>query len=180
MLKIRRPLGRLIFNMGIGIPGKTVFLIETAPRSLFENKDHPSRYGASHYKKEPIKESIIDLAHILHWYVLLNRFIIMWVFVIKPAVWKYFHRMMSPLTLLNQTAKHDSIISLGSNCWGNNNSGMSLPHNWCHMWSSTAIIVMVVLQWLSSIGIAFHNNRLLYDTSMVIQVIWKLPRNQAY
>ena len=33
MLKIRRPLGRLIFNMGIAIPGKTVFLIETAPRS---------------------------------------------------------------------------------------------------------------------------------------------------
>ena len=34
MLKIRRPLGRLIFNMGIAIPGKTVFLIETAPKSL--------------------------------------------------------------------------------------------------------------------------------------------------
>ena len=32
VLKIRRPLGRLIFNMGIAIPGKTVFLIETAPR----------------------------------------------------------------------------------------------------------------------------------------------------
>ena len=31
MLKIRRPLGRLIFNMGIAIPDKTVFLIETAP-----------------------------------------------------------------------------------------------------------------------------------------------------
>ena len=34
MLKIRRPLGRLIFNMGIVIPGKTVFLIETAPRCV--------------------------------------------------------------------------------------------------------------------------------------------------
>ena len=32
MLKIRRPSGRLIFNMGIAIPGKTVFLIEKAPR----------------------------------------------------------------------------------------------------------------------------------------------------
>ena len=31
MLKIRRPLRRLIFNMGIAIPGKTIFLIETAP-----------------------------------------------------------------------------------------------------------------------------------------------------
>ena len=34
MLKIRRPLGRLIFNMGIAIPGKTVFLIETAPSMM--------------------------------------------------------------------------------------------------------------------------------------------------
>ena len=32
MLKIRRPTGRLIFNMGISIPGKTVFYIETGPR----------------------------------------------------------------------------------------------------------------------------------------------------
>ena len=36
MLKIRRPLGRLIFNMGIAIPGKTVFLIETAPWFYYE------------------------------------------------------------------------------------------------------------------------------------------------
>ena len=36
MLKIRRPLGRLIFNMGIAIPGKTVFLIETAPSTWRE------------------------------------------------------------------------------------------------------------------------------------------------
>ena len=34
MLKIRRPTGRLIFNMGIPIPGKTVFYIETGPRWL--------------------------------------------------------------------------------------------------------------------------------------------------
>ena len=34
MLKIRRPLGRLIFNMGIAIPGKIVFLIETPPQGF--------------------------------------------------------------------------------------------------------------------------------------------------
>ena len=39
MLKIRRPLGRLIFNMGIAIPGKTVFLIETAPRNHHRHTD---------------------------------------------------------------------------------------------------------------------------------------------
>ena len=40
MLKIRRPLGRLIFNMGIAIPGKTVFLIETAPWSASNHYDN--------------------------------------------------------------------------------------------------------------------------------------------
>ena len=37
MLKIRRPIGRLIFNMGMAIPGKTVFLIETAPCFLHQS-----------------------------------------------------------------------------------------------------------------------------------------------
>ena len=75
MLKIRRPLGRLIFNMGIAIPGKTVFLIETAPRSFLHNgipftgkcfytetapwalpqyKDHLSRYGDYHVKDKMV------------------------------------------------------------------------------------------------------------------------------
>ena len=50
MLKIRRPLGRLIFNMGIAIPGKTVFLIETAPRAPSQYKDGLSSYGISFIK----------------------------------------------------------------------------------------------------------------------------------
>ena len=45
MLKIRRPLGRLIFNMGIAIPGKTVFLIETAPWAPSQYKNGLSKYG---------------------------------------------------------------------------------------------------------------------------------------
>ena len=48
MLKIRRPLGRLIFNMGIAIPGKTVFLIETAPWSLFYQSQHCFQYALFH------------------------------------------------------------------------------------------------------------------------------------
>ena len=43
MLKIRRPLGRLIFNMGIAIPGKTVFLIETAPST--RNTEYNISFG---------------------------------------------------------------------------------------------------------------------------------------
>ena len=38
MLKIRRPLGRLIFNMGIAIPGKTVFLLRRPPGPLLNIK----------------------------------------------------------------------------------------------------------------------------------------------
>ena len=49
MLKIRRPLGRLIFNMGIAIPGKTVFLIETAPL----------------LPGSPMKTTLINLQHFL-------------------------------------------------------------------------------------------------------------------
>ena len=49
MLKIRRPLGRLIFNMGITIPGKTVFLIETAPRLLVVGKLSFRRLSMSKY-----------------------------------------------------------------------------------------------------------------------------------
>ena len=55
MLKIRRPLGRLIFNMGIAIPGKTVFLIETAPcmqkctLNNFENIKNKYMYKYKHY-----------------------------------------------------------------------------------------------------------------------------------
>ena len=46
MLKIRRPLGRLIFNTGIAIPGKTVFLIETAPRIFHQNGTvYPKKYA---------------------------------------------------------------------------------------------------------------------------------------
>ena len=43
MLKIRRPLGRLIINMGIAIPGKTVFLIETAPRFILNRTNYKQR-----------------------------------------------------------------------------------------------------------------------------------------
>ena len=53
MLKIRRPLGRLIFNMGIAIPGKTVFLIETAPRRRTE-VDNPSEI---HIEMKPYNTS---------------------------------------------------------------------------------------------------------------------------
>ena len=35
MLKIRRPLGRLIFNMGIAIPGKTVLLRRPPVSNVF-------------------------------------------------------------------------------------------------------------------------------------------------
>ena len=58
MLKIRRPLGRLIFNMGIAIPGKTVFLIETDPwwfempsHLLWRHCNEPDSFVQLHVQK---------------------------------------------------------------------------------------------------------------------------------
>ena len=63
MLKIRRPLGRLIFNMGIAIPGKTVFLIETAPRvQSMVTKIEPSFPGVQLYDKEGLVIVLVSLA----------------------------------------------------------------------------------------------------------------------
>ena len=58
MLKIRRPTGRLIFNMGIPIPGKTVFYIETRPCVFHDNTQYtheyrnPSNVDRLHINKE--------------------------------------------------------------------------------------------------------------------------------
>ena len=75
MLKIRRPLGRLIFNMGIAIPGKTVFLIETAPwcgtaATLLINPLHTNF-------SEGTKTYIYILCHFstLTWHSLLKSFL---------------------------------------------------------------------------------------------------------
>ena len=65
MLKIRRPLGRLIFNMGIAIPGKTVFLIETAPRFLVSPGHHrPWRWLCSLIK--PLYSTKTDFNQLCH------------------------------------------------------------------------------------------------------------------
>ena len=64
MLKIRRPLGRLIFNMGIAIPGKTVCLIETAPRCLSSlRKDFNSlrpRQNKCHFADDTFKRIFLN------------------------------------------------------------------------------------------------------------------------
>ena len=59
MLKIRRPLGRLIFNMGIAIPGKTVFLIETAPSALVFNSS-PLDQNGHHFADDIFKRIFLE------------------------------------------------------------------------------------------------------------------------
>ena len=66
MLKIRRPLGRLIFNMGIAIPGKTVFLIETAPRALVTTVLNKNDHQAVKYSKMIKVSQMICLCVHLH------------------------------------------------------------------------------------------------------------------
>ena len=76
MLKIRRPLGRLIFNMGIAIPGKTVFLIETAPRmrlshtpqhTIQNSNVHISVLNGVLWDMAPVHCGICEIA-LLHWW----------------------------------------------------------------------------------------------------------------
>ena len=55
MLKIRRPLGRLIFNMGIAIPGKTVFLIEKQRRAR-KNSTYREMVGEITYQSSKFNE----------------------------------------------------------------------------------------------------------------------------
>ena len=50
MLKIRRPNGRLIFNMEIAILDKTVFILRRGPGGRLNKKDGLTRYGNSHVK----------------------------------------------------------------------------------------------------------------------------------
>ena len=66
MLKIRRRLGRLIFNMGITIPGKTVFLIETAPCLT----EWTTRYNYGHYTICILYEVFVSLImHFIMWII---------------------------------------------------------------------------------------------------------------
>ena len=74
MLKIRRPLGRLIFNMGIAIPDKTVFLIETTPRSQFQYKNH-------------LSSKTISVIDIRQWRD--RHKLLMWIFILILAKWNF-------------------------------------------------------------------------------------------
>ena len=88
MLKIRRPLGRLIFNMGIAIPGKTVFLIETAPRwmpmrtELFKTwtATHPCFHWVQVFKYMTDKRMAIEISkHVFDIEpIFMNSLLIMW------------------------------------------------------------------------------------------------------
>ena len=64
MLKIRRPTGRLIFNMGIPIPGKTVFLIETGPwfpGSIYDEPADVQIVSLCRSGEMPLSEPVVAL-----------------------------------------------------------------------------------------------------------------------
>ena len=70
MLKIRRPLGRLIFNMGIAIPGKTVFLIEMAPWGKWGlTSDYSPDVGSSHWSVCLHHDAISPRTHCLRYFL---------------------------------------------------------------------------------------------------------------
>ena len=82
MLKIRRPLGRLIFNMGIAIPGKTVFLIETAPR-LFT---HSTDFQTISWFCYPMSRRFHDSVTITIWPIFFHITISVWVCCLERSL----------------------------------------------------------------------------------------------
>ena len=76
MLKIRRPLGRLIFSMGIAIPGKTVFLIETVDISIsLYRMAYPvdSHIWTYHLVTSVFGYAMFECIGSYYWYVIYER-----------------------------------------------------------------------------------------------------------
>ena len=72
MLKIRRLLGRLIFNMGIAIPGKTVFLIETAPS--FHSADQISIAPIACFRQKYCVMGMLNIMNVLQSWTFIQVF----------------------------------------------------------------------------------------------------------
>ena len=102
MLKIRRPLGRLIFNMGIAIPGKTVFLIETAPSFPNYRRTHIRQQATwtsiaykMNYFRRIFKPFVNDVPILLDKVIILTAFaLIPWVTSVRfqPLAWNKLRR----------------------------------------------------------------------------------------
>ena len=85
MLKIRRPLGRLIFNMGIAIPGKTVFLIETAPWWHLSN---PVQRNLTHGPREGSNKGLqVSCSNIIIFHLIVFRYWFLWICSHRKYLW---------------------------------------------------------------------------------------------
>ena len=102
MLKIRRPLGRLIFNMGIAIPGKTVFRIETAPWFVYSTSLMPLGYMC--------RITVVDASTSLAYQA--TMIYVLWVCVMKR---KYYYKIFLGLKLLHlaQNKENGMIFHFG-------------------------------------------------------------------
>ena len=66
MLKIRRSRDRLIFNMGIPIPGKDDLYIETGPWTNTWHYDHKEHYLPDVYKNVDVpSEHVLSLSSVI-------------------------------------------------------------------------------------------------------------------
>ena len=117
MLKIRRPLGRLIFNMGIAIPGKTVFLIETAPRSALV------QLMACHlFSAKPLSEPVLGYYQLDLWEQTSAKFLSKYkIFHSRKCIWKY------------RLGKHDHFVQGEIDWLVNQSTVLHMPwQHYCH------------------------------------------------
>ena len=72
-VKDKTAVRRLIFNMGIAIPGKTVFLIETAPRSHTSDMRASTRFSVSSLRELSLNSYVLSLQK---WNIILRQLIV--------------------------------------------------------------------------------------------------------
>ena len=107
MLKIRRPLGRLIFNMGITIPGKTVFLIETAPRISWaiEVKKSWKSWNHNSYLDHEITWCLAYMLWIFHFLIMSRSKNVM-----PCSIWWEFHGIRCYVTRVFRSMRHAKVM----------------------------------------------------------------------
>ena len=157
MLKIRRPLGRLIFNMGIAIPGKTVFLIETAPWCLLQkNLTYMPILACMHIYAKPIQ--IFAYSSMFKWMYIGNTYTLCLLWLWWIYCYDCIRHFVYVLNVLERQVKNNVIRLL-----------MQIYHNPVDLaiWHSAPVSL-----WLRHNGKCYADSILELFSSMKIVVFW--------
>ena len=138
MLKLRPSCDRLIFNMGIPIPGKTVFILRQGPGSYFSGV--PCSIFGTAYKRSQLwrKQCRLDtIARRVPWLMYTVHALLF--FVVLTRNWPFMrgiHRSRVPVNSPHKGpwrwALMFSFICAWTNNWVNNREAGDLRRHRCH------------------------------------------------